>query len=160
MNIFVLSLDPSECARFHADQHVGKMYLEAVQLLCGAHPEPWTLHDSNSIAQARRRYIERSPRERLELGECPYLPTHLRHPCSLWARASQANYDWLLQLATALGDEFEHRFGKRHGTDLARAWCAGHPYRGRRSAHALRPSHAGAVSRPGPGGGVSSLLCR
>jgi hypothetical protein len=118
--------DPAEAARLHADQHVGKMYLEAVQLLCNAHQEPWVLYDSNSIAAARRRYTERTPAERLEHDQLPYRPTHLNHPCSIWTRSRLANYAWLLRLAASLGDEYEHRFGKRHGTDPALAWCASH----------------------------------
>ena len=37
MNIFYLSHDVDECARFHVDKHVVKMILESAQLLSTAH---------------------------------------------------------------------------------------------------------------------------
>lgn len=36
MNIFVLEHDVAGCARSHCDQHVSKMILESVQMLCTA----------------------------------------------------------------------------------------------------------------------------
>ena len=36
MNIFVLYTDSERCARYHCDQHVVKMILESVQLMCTA----------------------------------------------------------------------------------------------------------------------------
>lgn len=33
MNIFILSLDPTRAAQYHADQHVNKMILESAQML-------------------------------------------------------------------------------------------------------------------------------
>ena len=36
MNIFILDNDIEQCARYHCDQHVGKMILESAQLLCTA----------------------------------------------------------------------------------------------------------------------------
>ena len=36
MNIFILDRDVTMCARYHCDQHVVKMILESVQLLCTA----------------------------------------------------------------------------------------------------------------------------
>lgn len=36
MNIFVLDLDITTCARYHCDQHANKMILESVQILCTA----------------------------------------------------------------------------------------------------------------------------
>jgi hypothetical protein len=37
MNIFYLSDDPVQCAKWHCDQHVTKMILEYAQLLSTAH---------------------------------------------------------------------------------------------------------------------------
>ncbi|WP_231579463.1 hypothetical protein [Photobacterium iliopiscarium] len=36
MNIFILDHDIEKCAQYHCDQHVVKMILESVQLLCTA----------------------------------------------------------------------------------------------------------------------------
>ena len=36
MNIFILDNNIEKCARYHCDQHVVKMILESVQILCTA----------------------------------------------------------------------------------------------------------------------------
>ena len=93
MNVFVLSEDPRECARFHADQHVGKMLMESVQLLFAACP-----------------------------GETPWRKTHLNHPCAVWVRESRENWRWLLALASALAAEHARRFGTVHGAAFQLPW--------------------------------------
>ena len=67
MNIFALDRDPRKAARGLQDLHVGKMLIEACQLLCSAHP----------------------------LDAAPYRRTHFNHPCAVWTRASLSNYRWL-----------------------------------------------------------------
>jgi hypothetical protein len=84
MNIFVLDLDIPTCAAYHADQHVIKMVLESAQMLC-------TVLSGVGIAT-------------------PYKPTHARHPCTLWAGASLANWVWLRDLALSLDNEYRYRF--------------------------------------------------
>lgn len=41
----------------------------------------------------------------------PYKPTHANHPCTLWAGRSQANALWLFDLAYALHDQWQERWG-------------------------------------------------
>lgn len=96
MNIFVLDLDPKKCAQYHGDIHVGKMAMEASQLLSNAH----TFYGSK------------------RKGLC--LPTHTKHPCSIWAHQTRANYLWLLDLYCELHNEFMHRFKKAHANYLNR----------------------------------------
>jgi len=86
MNIFVLDLDISRCARYHCDRHVSKMILESVQILCTA------LH-ARGFAP-------------------PYRPTHAKHPCVLWVAESYDNFLWLGQLARSLNEEYRYRYGK------------------------------------------------
>ena len=86
MNIFVLDLDIERCARYHCDQHVSKMILESVQIMCTA------LHKKGLSA--------------------PYRPTHAKHPCVLWVEASHENFVWLGDLARALNAEYRHRYDK------------------------------------------------
>lgn len=124
MNIFVLDTNPAVAATLLCDQHIGKMLLEACQLLCGAHREPWELHSSNSIAASRRRYEAKTPAERLTDDELPYLPTHLKHPCSVWVRNSLSNYQWLVQHALSLASEYHYRFGKHHDSASVAVWLA------------------------------------
>lgn len=53
-----------------------------------------------------------------------YRPTHLNHPCTVWARESTANFQWLYDLGLALGKEFYHRYRKRHKSSfvIAEQW--------------------------------------
>lgn len=92
MNIFILSIDPYEAARYHMDKHVVKMPLESAQLLSGAH-----------------HYYES------DITSLIYRPTHMNHPCAIWVRESTANYEWLYNLYKALLIEFSYRYGNHHG---------------------------------------------
>lgn len=92
MNIFYLSNDPIESARFHVDRHVVKMILESAQLLSTAH------------------YVLDGPKFGL------YKPTHKNHPCAKWVRDTIYNYCWLYDLFCALCDEYEFRYNKIHKT--------------------------------------------
>lgn len=83
MNIFVLDTDIEKCARFHCDQHVGKMILESAQILC--------------TALNKKGYVT------------PYRSTHFKHPSVLWVEESVDNFRWLWQLAQALNREFRWR---------------------------------------------------
>lgn len=85
MNIFyLLDADIAQCARFHCDKHVVKMILESAQVLC-------------SVLS-------------LYHIETPYRPTHLKHPCVIWASESLSNWLWLKNLAGALNEEYKYRF--------------------------------------------------
>jgi len=95
MNIFVLHTDPARAAQDHCDRHVVKMLLETAQLLCSVH----------------------------DPGEAPYRRTHYSHPCSVWARASLQNYDWLVGLGEALAREYTRRYGKVHKSQRVVEWA-------------------------------------
>ena len=86
MNIFVLDKDITRCARYHCDQHVVKMILESVQLLCTA------LNKKGFTT--------------------PYKSTHVKHPCVLWVEESYDNFQWLVELTHALNTEYRFRYEK------------------------------------------------
>ncbi len=86
MNIFVLDNDLETCARYHCDQHVIKMILESVQMLC-------TALNKKGFST-------------------PYKSTHSKHPCVLWVEESYDNFLWLKDLALALNREYRFRFDK------------------------------------------------
>ncbi len=86
MNIFVLDQDIEKCAQFHCDQHVVKMILESVQILC--------------TALNKKGF------------ETPYKSTHEKHPCVLWVGESYDNFLWLQSLAVALNEEYRWRYDK------------------------------------------------
>lgn len=95
MNIFVLSSDSTQAARWQCDKHLVKMVVETAQLLCAAYPK----------------------------GDAPYKPTHVNHPCAVWARKTQQNFAWLAHHGMELGAEFERRFGKPHKSSEVILWC-------------------------------------
>jgi len=86
MNIFVLDENIERCAHYHCDQHVVKMILESVQMLCTA------LNKKGFVT--------------------PYKSTHLKHPCVLWVEQSYDNFLWLQQLSVALNQEYRYRYAK------------------------------------------------
>ena len=87
MNVFILDTDIEKCARYHCDQHVIKMVLESVQILC--------------TALNKKGF------------RTPYRSTHQKHPCVLWAEESYDNFAWLRKLALALNREYKYRYGKK-----------------------------------------------
>lgn len=97
MNIFVLDADVKKCAEYHCDKHCVKMILESTQLLCGVH---------GFVGNA-----------------APYKMTHKNHPCSIWARESLSNYEWLLSLALELCNEYTFRYSKKHKCEEVLNWC-------------------------------------
>jgi len=91
VNVFVVQRDPLRAARDLCNKHVCKMLVESAQLLSNV------LH--------------------LQGGHHPpYRPTHLSHPCTVWAAASPANAGWLREHAAALAWEYTLRYGKVHKT--------------------------------------------
>jgi len=86
MNIFVTDKDPAQSARNLCNKHVVKMMLETMQILCSPFAN----------------------------GKAPYRQTHFHHPCSVWARESLENYEWLILHAIYIGNEYTARYGKKH----------------------------------------------
>jgi hypothetical protein len=88
MNIFATHPDPKTCAVELDNKRVVKMVLETCQLLSTA--------------------------MNLTGGLGPYKSTHQNHPCSIWVRASKANYQWTLDHFISLLMEYTLRYGKIH----------------------------------------------
>jgi len=84
MNIFILDKNIKKCAQYHCDQHVSKMILESVQMLC-------TSLNKKGFTT-------------------PYKSTHIKHPCVLWVEESYSNFMWLKELAIELNHEFIYRY--------------------------------------------------
>jgi hypothetical protein len=102
MNLFVLDRMPRKAAEYNCDAHVRKIILESVEMLGYAfdkgHFKPWA-------------WLHKSGR-------------HLNHPMSLWVRDTKQNFDWTLQHAYALCEEFSYRFGKLHKCQGYLDWIA------------------------------------
>ena len=113
MNIFILDEDIDKCAQYHIDAHSGKMQLESAQMLCTIHwidkflgyvPRKLTSDEWATI----------SARKQDEPRHFAYLPTMYNHPCTIWARTSQQNYEWLWCYSHALNQEHIYRGGADH----------------------------------------------
>jgi len=58
----------------------------------------------------------------------PYKPTHQNHPCTVWARETRTNFNWLVRHGLALSAEYTYRYGKRHKCqDIIEAIAANTP---------------------------------
>jgi hypothetical protein len=101
VNIFVLSRDIEECARFHCDKHM-KMVLESAQLL-------------STAVRARTKALGIDVPNKDAVGGL-YRISHLNHPSSIWARETRENFLWLCSLGEALSREYTHRYHKRHAS--------------------------------------------
>ena len=95
MNIFAVDTDPKIAAQQLCDKHVVKMILESAQMLCSVFPN----------------------------GDAPYRRAFYNHPCTKWARESAENYEWLLDHAYAMCQEYTRRYGKVHKSLDAIGWC-------------------------------------
>ena len=95
MNIFFLDADPKHAAQMQCDKHVVKMILESAQMLC-------SVYDN---------------------GTAPYKRAYYNHPCTIWARESQENYEWLLTHAYSMCQEYTRRYGKVHKSIRVIEWC-------------------------------------
>lgn len=93
MNIFVTSPDPVACAYFLDDKRVIKMVLETAQLLSTVLHQKGYSHPSL------------------------YKPTHVHHPCTIWAAEDICHISWLFEHFTALCGEYTARYGKIHKSE-------------------------------------------
>ena len=84
MNIFAVDQDPKISAQQLCDKHVVKMILESAQMLCAVYDN----------------------------GTAPYKRAFYNHPCTIWARETEQNYEWLLNHAYAMCQEYTRRDGK------------------------------------------------
>ena len=104
MNIFVVDTDPEKAARQLCDKHVVKMVLETAQMLC-------TVARQNGFDNA------------------PYKKAHPKHPCTLWAGKSAANWTWLIDHGLAMCEEYTQRYGRTHKSEAVIRWCRNLPIR-------------------------------
>lgn len=102
MNLFILDRNPIVCASYYNDSHCRKIILEAIEMMGYAYDngtfEPWPwIHKHNR---------------------------HKNHPITKWVRQSRQHFDWTIQHAYALCEEFYFRFGKEHKCKQHLDWIA------------------------------------
>jgi len=118
MNIFVLDNDPAVSARMMCDKHVVKMIVETAQMLSTVHRY---LDGQQYIdVSANNRRIKRWNHPTHD--HILYKSVMLNHPCTVWARTSHMNYDWLAQHGMALCHEYDHRYNNYHMTTRLMRW--------------------------------------
>ncbi len=122
MNIFYLSHDPIESARWHCDKHVLKMPIESLQLMFSVH---WKVagvrktSEKEILGERWREVFPGLPRE------TPYGIGYQNHGCAKWALSSADNYRWLSRLAQELLLEYERRWsGREHVCKPLARWAA------------------------------------
>lgn len=124
MNIFYLSHDPTESARWHCDRHVLKMPIESLQLMFSVH---WRVAgirkkiEKELLGEGWKEVFPNLPRE------SPYGIGYQNHGCTKWVLASADNYRWLSVLAEELLLEYERRWpGREHSCKKLARWAAEH----------------------------------
>lgn len=120
MNIFYLDEDLDTCAQFHIEKHVGKMQLEAAQLLTSAlWVDKYLGHIPRSLEKIELAEINKYKAKEPVIDErtfTRYLPTHINHPSAIWVRSSLENYYYTLNYIIALNDESLLRGKKSHAS--------------------------------------------
>lgn len=99
MNIFAVDSDPKIAARMLCDKHVVKMVVEGCQMLSTNH-----LLSGDSAT------------------EMLYKLSFKNHPCTLWARETTGNYQWLSEHTHELSVEYTRRYGKVHKSSCLCLW--------------------------------------
>ena len=94
MNRFLIEDSPIAIAESLCDQHIVKMPLEEAQMLCTT---LW--HHAPEYAEEKNLYK----------------PVHKKHPCTLWAMETRANYFFALTLYKVMLKEYTNRYNRQHG---------------------------------------------
>ena len=90
MNLFFLDSDPVKAASLYCDEHLGKIRLEASQMLSTAyHLSPHvTVEEKDGLCYVQKYFI--------------YKKAFVNHPTCVWVRQSQDNFMWTLTHLKAL----------------------------------------------------------
>lgn len=115
MNIFFLSLNPSQIARRNCDQHVIKIQLEICQMLYTA----W--HFSN-----QSEYVSQHAPYNKNKTQRGYKPAHAKHPMTMWIASSLENYKYACEIGIQLTLEYTKRFHKVHTCAKHLLWLYNH----------------------------------
>jgi hypothetical protein len=120
MNIFVLDNNPTVAAQSLCDKHVVKMILESAQLLSTAH-RYLDGYYSTKLTKSGRKYTTYRHSNPITDGFL-YQSTMINHPCTIWTRETNSNYDWLASHAVEMCNEYTSRYGKIHTSNNLLVW--------------------------------------
>ncbi|KYQ93167.1 hypothetical protein DLAC_05801 [Tieghemostelium lacteum] len=108
MNLFVLDKNTKTSVRYHCDKHVVKLILEAIQMLyCAFH----ILDEGNDD------WKKSAPSTYMKL-------THKNHPINKWVRLNDKTYDYTLEYASELLQEYTLRYSKIHSSHVHYEWLS------------------------------------
>jgi len=96
MNIFFLSLIPTEIAEMSCDQHVVKIQLEICQMLYTA----WYFSSEENYIQENAPYTKDGKRRGYRAA----------HPMTMWIGSSLENYIYACEIGMALTLEYTYRY--------------------------------------------------
>lgn len=120
MNLFFLDRDLDKCAEYHIDRHVGKMQLEAAQLLTMAlWTDKYIGYAPRKLNSDELKIIKEHKKNEPSIEKrtfTRYLPTHENHPCSIWVRSSLEHFYWTVCYVNALNSECVWRGYKSHAS--------------------------------------------
>jgi hypothetical protein len=120
LNIYIVSGDPREAAKFLCDVHVGKALTMSAHILCTV-----SHHWRNQTEVLRISDELEGTSDKLPgWAEPPLPPSNQDHPCVLWARGHYDNFWWLTKHAMELVSEFKFRFAEEHRLAEVIRWCA------------------------------------
>lgn len=105
MNIFALDECPEKSAQNMINRHVVKMVVESTQMLQNCYLSEQLIHAPRTMGGNIRKY------------------SYYNHPCSVWVRQSQSNFEWLLLHASGLLEEGQYRGFKNHFCQTFIEWC-------------------------------------
>lgn len=111
MNIFFLSLIPSEIAELSCDQHVIKIQLEIAQMLYTA----WFYANQEQYVRDYAPYTKNG-------SQRGYKPAHKKHPMTMWIASSKSNYIFACEIGLALSKEYTKRYSKTHTCEEHLTW--------------------------------------
>tara|TARA_R100001463_G_scaffold30575_5_gene69577 strand:- start:2158 stop:2826 length:669 start_codon:yes stop_codon:yes gene_type:complete len=123
MNIFALHEDPKISAEMMIDKHVIKMPTESCQMLHTNAMYFLYVEQYNTVPTlAELKAFHK------EVQSTLMKPAMLNHPSTIWARETKGNWNWLMEHAIALCDEYTLRYGREHGSDSRIMETPEYPY--------------------------------
>jgi len=120
MNLFILDYDLDRNAEYHIDKHVGKMQLEAAQMLATTVWIDKLLgYIPRGLEKAELAVVKEAMAELPPIDERDFLrykAAHINHPCTIWMRQSFDNFEWTQVYVNALNEESQWRGNKPHAS--------------------------------------------
>jgi len=130
MNIFVLHENPIIAAQMHCDRHCCKMIIEHNQMLAASYYHTIGISRKKEFLENQDKIndlFKGWPRKHPDGSEFHYSVSHVNHPCTIWARTSIENFNWLLDCTESLCDEFLFRYKHEHSGRAIVNWMRQNP---------------------------------